>query len=222
MPSYGLGRIHAPDERDQRFLLPRRRLDAKGIVRRSWPAGAILDQGNTPQCVGYSTWGFLAASPIRNKPKFTPTDLYREAQTLDEWPGEDYEGSSVRGAMKSLQRRGLVSNYLWAPGCEAVIDHVLASGPVVMGTNWYERMFEPTAYGYLIPDGRVVGGHAWLIIGADRERNNHDGTVGAIRMINSWGRGWGENGRGRMSFATLDRLIRADGEAAVATEMLGK
>lgn len=221
MPDYGLGRLHAPDERDRRFLLPPRRVEAKGVVRRSWTAGAILNQGNTPQCVGYSTWGFLTASPIRNKPSFSPTDLYREAQQNDEWPGEGYDGSSVRGAMKALQKRGLVSGYSWAFDCEAVIDHVLSVGPVVMGTDWYERMFVPNRYGYLLPEGRVVGGHAWLIVGADRERNNRDGTVGAIRMINSWGRGWGENGRARMSFAALDRLIKADGEASVATEVLG-
>lgn len=224
MPEYGLGRIAAPDERDHRFLLPTRRPEAKAIVRKTWTAAGVLDQGSYPACVGYSTWMFLAASPVRNKPAFSPLDLYHEAQTLDEWPGEDYDGTSVRGAFKALQKRGLVSNYLWAFGCEAVIDHVLApnGGPVVMGTDWHERMFEPTDQGYLIPDGPVVGGHAWLILGADREHKNPDGTIGRVRMLNSWGRNWGQNGRAYLSFAHLDQLIKAQGEAAVAQEVLVK
>lgn len=225
MPDYGLGRLHAPDENDRRFLLPLRREEAKGIVRRSWPAGigSPLDQGNTPQCVGYSTWAFLTASPVRNHPVFSPTTLYREAQDNDEWPGNDYDGSSVRGAMKALQKRGLVSSYSWAFSCEPAIDHMLTVGPMVLGTLWYDGMFHPDKQGYIWPTGQVVGGHAWLGgIAVDRERKNPDGTVGAIRKLGSWGKRYGQNGRVWIAFHVLDRLIKEQGEAAVATEVLGK
>lgn len=215
MPNYGLGRLHAPDERDQRFLLPARRLEAKQITRRMWTAGGVLDQGSTPQCVGYSSYGFLTASPIRNRPPFNPETLYREAQDNDEWPGNDYDGSSVRGAMKALQKRGLVSNYNWAPGCEAVIDHILAVGPVVMGTDWHDDMFTPDKKGFIHLGGQVAGGHAYLLIGADRDKK-------AVRILNSWGRGWSDNGRAWLSFDDLDKLIQANGEGAVATEVLGE
>jgi C1A family cysteine protease len=38
-------------------------------------------------------------------------------------------------------------------------------------------------------------------------------------MVNSWGPGWGQNGRAWITFKDLDRLIKAEGEAAVAMEM---
>jgi hypothetical protein len=219
----GLGRLFAPDPNDHRFLLPARRLEAKTLTRRTWTAAGVLDQGESSACVGFSSWMFLATSPIRNHPNFTPMDLYGYAQDEDEWPGKEPEvqGSSVRGAMKALQKRGLVSQYNWGFDCETVIDHVLTVGPVVMGTNWYDSMFDPDVRGYLNIDGRIAGGHAWLILGADRERKNPDGTVGAVRMLNSWGRGWGQAGRAYLTFAAIDRLLSEDGEAAVATEVLG-
>jgi len=223
MPDFGLGRIYAPDTNDHRFLLPPRQAEAKGIVRRTWWAGDVLDQGNTSACVGYSTYKFLQAAPVRNKPDFTPFGLYLEAQALDPWPGEepDVKGSSVRAAMKALQARGLVSGYHWAFSCEPAIDHMLAVSPMVFGTNWYERMFYPDKHGYLWPEGVIVGGHAWLGgVTIDRERKNPDGTVGAIRKIGSWGRSWGQGGRAWIAFHVLDRLIREDGEAAIATEVL--
>jgi C1A family cysteine protease len=38
-------------------------------------------------------------------------------------------------------------------------------------------------------------------------------------MVNSWGTGWGLKGRAYLTFETLDRLIKMEGEAAVATEI---
>jgi hypothetical protein len=215
MPNYGLGRLHAPDPRDQRFQMPVRRIEAKAITKRTWFAGEVLDQGDTPQCVGYSCWKWLDASPIRNKPAFTPTDLYHGAQDNDEWPGNDYEGSSVRGAMKFLQQKGMVSNYFWAPGCEAVIDHILAVGPVVVGTDFYDGMFKPDKEGFIRIGGKVVGGHAYLLIGANRDKK-------AVRVLNSWSRRWAQGGRAYLSFDDLDQLLKANGEGAVATEVLAK
>jgi C1A family cysteine protease len=95
----------------------------------------------------------------------------------------------------------------------------LTKGPVVVGTNWYDRMFKPEK-GFIRVGGQVAGGHAWLLLGADRSKKCPDGTMGACRMINSWGRGWGESGRAWISFNDLDKLIKADGEAATAKELL--
>ena len=32
--------------------------------------------------------------------------LYHEAQKVDEWPGEDYDGTSVRAGLDILRKRG--------------------------------------------------------------------------------------------------------------------
>ena len=39
--------------------------------------------------------------------------LYHLARFYDEWPGEDYDGSSCRGALKAWQRHGVCSEELW-------------------------------------------------------------------------------------------------------------
>jgi len=171
-----------------------------------------MDQGRTSQCVAYACTKWLTTSPVINRP-VDPAALYHEAQLLDVWEGENYDGTSVRAGMKALQRRGLISEYRWATAAEDVISYVLESGPVVMGTTWTSGLSMPDRRGFISFDGDNLGGHAWLIVGASRK-------LGAVRMINSWGSRWGnEGGRAWVSFEDLDRLIQDWGEAAVATEV---
>lgn len=216
----GLGRRHAPDPRDNRFLL---RAPARtGRTYRLWGSPGVLDQGNTSHCVAYAGTKYLTSYPIKNKPFCAPQELYRLCQQNDEWPGEepDYEGTSVRGLFKVLKARGYISEYRWAPDVTTIQNHVLEVGPVVMGTSWYRDMFMPDRWGYIQPTGVNDGGHAWLIIGCNVTRRNPDGSMGAFRMINSWGPGWGENGRAWLTYKAAEFLLNDDGEAGVATEIL--
>src|SRR5215207_5232198 len=109
----GFGRKFAWDERDLKHLIPRKAVETLP-VRRMWHVGPITDQGNTPQCVGYAGHGWLTGGPICNRPKFSPTDLYREAQKRDEFRGEDYDGTTTRGLFRALTDLGFVSGYQWA------------------------------------------------------------------------------------------------------------
>jgi len=43
----------------------------------------------------------------------SPAMLYRLARLYDEWPGEDYDGSSCRGALKGWHRHGVCRDALW-------------------------------------------------------------------------------------------------------------
>ena len=42
--------------------------------------------------------------------------LYVMARRYDEWRGEDYEGSSARGAMKGWHKHGVCTRALWKDG----------------------------------------------------------------------------------------------------------
>jgi hypothetical protein len=215
----GLGRIPQPDSRNEKFRLAKPHLPP-GVRTRAWNFGAVLDQGDTPQCVGYATKGYLKCGPITNPtPSLSPTDLYHKAQQNDEWPGEDYDGSSTLGAMKTLMELGLIGEYRWAFDVDTIFAHVLAKGPVMMGTWWTMDMF-PTTGGWLMPTGETVGGHEWVIVGANLDKVcPYDDSVGALRMVNSWGPSWNENGRAWVSRKAAKWLLETDGEAVTPTEI---
>src|SRR5471032_788545 len=51
--------------------------------------------------------------------------IYDLARRYDEWPGEKYEGSSARGAMKGWHKHGVCSLTHWAKNDGAGIRHPL-------------------------------------------------------------------------------------------------
>lgn len=212
MREYGLGRLPSKDERDHKFLM--RTLLAEEEVKRpkkkTWYARWVGDQKTTPQCVGYAWAGFLRCQPLYDG-KPTPTVIYNGAQDNDEWEGTDYYGSSVRGGAKFLTLTKELDSYVWAFDIETLLNWLATKGPVVFGSNWYESMFNPNGRGELIIDGRIAGGHAYLISGYNDETER-------VTIINSWGRSWSRNGRASLRFTDLARLLREDGEACSAIE----
>lgn len=90
----------------------------------------VLDQGEEGACTGFGLAAMinylrfsLAYSAVSEredetaKPKLparvSPRMLYEHARLYDEWPGEDYEGSSCRGAMKGWNRHGVCLEKTW-------------------------------------------------------------------------------------------------------------
>jgi len=219
-PEFGLGRVAKPDPRDRRFMLASPRT-ASVRTARTWYVRGVLDQGSTPHCVGYSSAQWCRASPAPRVVNLVPSELYAEAQRLDEWEGEDYDGSSVRGGMKALRARGIVESFTWAFDPPTLIHHLLETGPMVLGTDWYESMFEPDAKGNLTVEGATAGGHAYLAIGIDTRHRNADRSVGAVRIVNSWGTRWGQAGRAWLPFSALPQLLENYGEAAMGVKRRG-
>ena len=225
----GLGRLPAIDERSHysRYAMaaPQTTLAFRNWLSprwQEWPR--VLDQGGTSECVAYSATKFLLTHPIVNRPQESCNSFYKRCQQIDEWPGEDYDGTSVNASMKILKQDGLISGYTWAFEMEPVRRHVLEIGPVCVGTDWTIDMFTPDRWGYIWPTGAAAGGHAYLIIGASNRRNNPDGSKGAFRIINSWGPKWGpHNGRAWISYGVMEKLIRGlgkwPGEAAAPVEV---
>lgn len=73
----------------------------------------ILDQENEGACTGFGLATVVNYLLRRRKPRdanrVSALMLYDLARRYDEWPGEDYEGSSCRGAMKGWHRHGVCS-----------------------------------------------------------------------------------------------------------------
>ena len=80
----------------------------------------ILDQGKEGACTGFglaATINYLQwknnGFDTRNLHSVSPRMIYHLAKLYDEWAGEDYEGSSCRGAMKGWHRHGVCTDALW-------------------------------------------------------------------------------------------------------------
>jgi hypothetical protein len=235
MKAKGLGRRLSIDLRDNNYKLPDLRRMAILETKKLWSPGTRLDQGNTPQCVGFGTYKLFTMGPVVNKPKISPSDIYHEAQKLDEWEGEDYEGTSVRAGLEVGRKLGMIAEYRWSSTVEMAIPWLLAKGPLIAGTIWVDSMFDPWTtratrdgkrfeqYTFVNVDRNsqfdLAGGHCYCLNGVDKLLRCPDGTTGAIRIINSWGNSWGDSGEVWISFADFDVLMKYAGELASVTEI---
>ena len=156
------------------------------LIKRYTECDMILDQGNEGACTGfglaavinYLFWReLLETSGADNidaemmaKLKVSKAMLYNMARIYDEWEGEDYEGSSCRGAMKGWHRHGVCTDETWPfePGKETRPEE-----------NWSkEAIFNPLGAYYRINKDSVVDMQA-----AIRE-------VGAIYCSANVHKGW--------------------------------
>ncbi len=75
----------------------------------------VLDQGREGACTGFgaaAVINMLLANQGSNR-RVSARMLYEMAQKHDEWPGEDYDGSSCRGAIRGWKNMGVCSDELW-------------------------------------------------------------------------------------------------------------
>lgn len=92
----------------------------------------ILDQGQEGACTGFGLaavinyihwerwicehWDDLENGQLDSKicpPNVSSLMLYDNARVYDEWEGEDYSGSSCRGAMKGWHKHGVCEEQFW-------------------------------------------------------------------------------------------------------------
>jgi pimeloyl-ACP methyl ester carboxylesterase len=187
----------------------------------------VLDQGTEGACTGFAL-ATVANYLLRARGKNPDADqvsawmLYTMAKRYDEWPGEDYDGSSARGAMKGWHKHGLCALRLWqdrtpekAKAADRVADAIrrplgayfrvnhkdlvamhsaLSEVGVLYATaavheGWQE--VKPGQKEIAFRSG-VIGGHAFAIVGYDRD---------GFWIQNSWGPDWGDGGLARLSYA---------------------
>ncbi len=102
----------------------------EAIVSCYMETGMILDQGDEGKCTGYALatvinyllWrdnlngrylDFVSCPADFAIKKVSEQMLFNLARVYDEWDGEDYEGSSCRGAMKGWNRHGVCEQSCW-------------------------------------------------------------------------------------------------------------
>jgi hypothetical protein len=209
------GRLKSLDVLDRNFLMRMAPAVTDKPHTRPWPLKSLLNQGNEGSCTGFGSAHFLQAAPWMHFLTFDQARaIYLEAQRNDEWAGEDYEGSSVRGAMKAMLKLGLIQGgYVWAFTVADMIRHYQYRGPMVLGLDWYTGMMKTDKHGYIEPTGGIEGGHCVATTYFSASKNYWLGP-------NNWGLDWGTKGWWKMHNDAMVELIeRHGGEAASGLEV---
>ena len=114
------------------------------------------------------------------------------------WPDENDFETAIRA--RTMAPSG--GEYYWLYlGSDSALDQVkqiiLNGGVVVFGIYVYDNYYSIGSYNNIYAlagkTGSSHGGHAQTIVGYDDNLVTPDG-VGAFRVVNSWGSGWGDGG----------------------------
>lgn len=205
-----LDRVPQFDERSKAYRI-REIVGERPLRSYTWRLQKYLNQGREGACVGFSLAHEIIARPQENlgvDANYARNRIYKEAQKHDEWPGEDYEGTSVLAGLKVINGLGWIRSYHWALNTNEALQGLAYAGPGIAGLNWYEGMMRPDSNGFIKPTGSIVGGHAILVRGISLRG-------GYVKLANSWGKSWGLDGDCLLTFDDFNRLLQEDGEFAI-------
>lgn len=212
-------RKDTPDIRDRMYepaLIPLKPvIDKRGLVPK------ILDQGTEGACTGFGLAAVinLLNAEKDNKFRVSPRMLYEMAKMHDEWPGEDYAGSSCRGAIRGWKNMGVCCEEIWpydqdSPG-EISIERASNARSNALGAyyrlsaelNDYHAALNEVGAIYVSADvhsgwfnPKILGNSELATIQPNANVSgghafaivgyNSDGFI----VQNSWGKGWGSDG----------------------------
>jgi len=185
----------------------------------------ILDQGQEGACTGFGLASVIhyllrTRKVVPDRGEVSPWMLYEMARRYDEWPGERYEGSSARGAMKGWHKHGVCRETLWPeshPGSPlsevrtqdamrrplgayfrvnhrdlvAMHSAITEAGILYVSSSVHDGWDKTGKDGVIPPGEKRLGGHAFAIVGYDED---------GFWIQNSWGVGWGKEGFGYLSY----------------------
>lgn len=177
---------------------------------------APLDQGREGSCTGHAIAHVIGAEPsgFEGISHSLAVQFYKLGQRVDEWPGDHYVGTSVNAVMKVGRRLGWWDSYRWAFGVDDA-RRAVQLGPLAVGVPWHAGMYETDPDGVVVVRGQQVGGHCLAVVGW---ATDYLGRGPGFWWLNSWGRGYGNNGAAFVPEATFAALIEGVGEVAVPVD----
>jgi hypothetical protein len=176
----------------------------------------VLDQGQEGACTGFALAAVIDSLNQRRGRdiRVSPRMLYEMARRHDEWPGDDYEGSSLRGAIRGWRNMGVCREELWpyrrqvgrltVPRAKDARNNTIGAyyrlrpeisdfhaalnevGAIVVSAQVHSGWDRPRRD--RIPfRKRTDGGHAFAVVGYNAR---------GFWVQNSWGADWGDDGLG--------------------------
>jgi hypothetical protein len=188
----------------------------------------VLDQGSEGACTGFglatvANYLLLRRRVVPDSVLVSPRMLYEMARRYDEWPGEDYSGSSARGAMKGWNKHGVCAEGDWptppkkddprglnAARTVSALQRPLGAYFRVNHQDLIAMHAAIAEVGVLYATASVHSG--WEQVGIDGRIHQIDDFVGAHAFAivaydadgfwiqNSWGNGWGDGGLGLITY----------------------
>jgi hypothetical protein len=184
----------------------------------------ILDQGQEGACTGFglaTVVHFLlrVRKRVPDAGVISPYMLYDMARRYDEWAGENYEGSSCRGAMKGWHKHGVCNVKLWPAseggalseqrandaarrplGAYFRVNHrdlvamhaaITEVGVLYVSSNVHSGWDQAGSNGEIELVNDNIGGHAFALVAYDEQ---------GFWLQNSWGAKWGHQGFAHVSY----------------------
>lgn len=118
--------------------------------------------------------------------------LYKKAQTMDEWPGENYDGTSIVAALRVLEEANFQFSYSHVTISPQPIDKAIHQGSLLcsikVGDGFLHQQFDeqpPNTFNSINPFSTNTSNHAVAVVG-------YTDTHYIVR--NSYGSQYGENG----------------------------
>lgn len=175
----------------------------------------VFDQGQIGDCTMNAAYGCLVTAPFGTPgvhvEQSTIVDGYRMETRLDDSqiPGHfepDDTGSTGAWSMRVLEKLGLIRTWHHCRTLHAAL-RLLNHGPISVGVPWYQSMFTPDDQHTIHVDeaSGLAGGHQVCIVACDTKRRR-------VKIRNSWGLPWGDQGHAWISWDDLDKLLRAGGD----------
>jgi hypothetical protein len=123
-------------------------------------------------------------------------------------------GTLVRGRHRAgADRRFAIRTYVALRSLREIKEAVRLVGPAALATEGDNGFVSPRGGNIRPPNGKSVGGHAYVVTGWDDGRH-------AFRIKNSWGVEWGDRGFAWLPYAYLEAY--PDWNAWKAVDVVGE
>lgn len=180
---------------------------APATIDNSAYVSAILNQGDTPECAARSEAAVLSASYWREKNvklEFDAPKMYRRAKFYDKnnEPGTTLDSMLHVVTTESFIPTGEIPT-ITTESLLHTADLPFAihkRGFLWVGLQITDAWMNCGSDGRIADGGKLLGGHAVVVVG-------YSIPCQTIKILNSWGPGWGDKGFCYLSFAEFEREL---------------